>query len=175
MQHLIDINISWLRQALVLMEETGEAAFTSVPRAFSPHRASAHLRHILEFYECFLDGADSFDIDYDARRRDESIERSVTAAATRIRTILGRLESTRAWRSDAKVRVRMEDAPIGVANVYVASTIGRELQVLSSHTIHHFALIAMTLRAHGIEIDPSFGMAPSTLRHQEMQRETKAA
>jgi len=159
MQHLIDINITWLRQALALMEETGEAAFTSVPRGFAPHRASAHLRHILEFYECFLDGAGTLDIDYDARRRDESVERSVTAAGARIRSILGRLEQAREWRNDAKVRVRLEVT-------FVASTIGRELQALSSHTIHHFALIAMTLRAHGVDVHPSFGMAPSTLRHQ---------
>jgi hypothetical protein len=40
------------------------------------------------------------------------------------------------------------------------------LQVLSSHTIHHFALMAVTLRLHGVQIDPKFGMAPSTLRFQ---------
>ena len=45
------------------------------------------------------------------------------------------------------------------------SSISRELQVLSSHTVHHFALIAMTLRMHGVEIDSDFGMAPSTLRY----------
>jgi len=45
------------------------------------------------------------------------------------------------------------------------SSVSRELQVLSSHTIHHFALIAMTLRLHGVEMDPDFGMAPSTLRY----------
>ena len=43
--------------------------------------------------------------------------------------------------------------------------ISRELQVLSSHTVHHFALIAVTLRMHGVEMDPDFGMAPSTLRY----------
>jgi hypothetical protein len=45
------------------------------------------------------------------------------------------------------------------------SSLSRELQVLSSHTIHHFALIAVTLRAHGVQMDADFGMAPSTLRH----------
>jgi len=40
------------------------------------------------------------------------------------------------------------------------------LQALSSHTIHHFALIAVTLRLHGIQVDPNFGMSPSTLRYR---------
>ena len=37
---------------------------------------------------------------------------------------------------------------------------------LSSHTIHHFALIAMALRAHGVAVEAGFGMAPSTLSYQ---------
>jgi hypothetical protein len=49
---------------------------------------------------------------------------------------------------------------------WLPSTISRELQALSSHTIHHFALIAVILRLHGIFLDPEFGVSPSTLRYQ---------
>jgi hypothetical protein len=54
------------------------------------------------------------------------------------------------------------------------SSISRELQVLSSHTIHHFALIAMTLRMHGVELDAEFGMAPSTLRYLSSTKNASA-
>jgi hypothetical protein len=57
-----------------------------------------------------------------------------------------------------------DDDAAAVPEKFMESSISRGLQVLSSHTIHHFALIAMTLRAHGIEMDPEFGTAPSTLR-----------
>jgi hypothetical protein len=60
----------------------------------------------------------------------------------------------------------MEDAEASdVRECFMESSISRELQVLSSHTVHHFALIAMTLRMHGVEMDADFGMAPSTLRY----------
>jgi hypothetical protein len=60
----------------------------------------------------------------------------------------------------------MEDGDTSeVQDSFMRSSVSRELQVLSSHTIHHFALIAMTLRAHGVDLDPEFGMAPSTLRY----------
>jgi hypothetical protein len=60
----------------------------------------------------------------------------------------------------------MEDADSkAVCEGFMESSISRELQVLSSHTVHHFALIAITLRVHGVEIDSDFGMAPSTLRY----------
>jgi len=44
--------------------------------------------------------------------------------------------------------------------------VARELMTLSSHTIHHFALIATTLRGHGVQVDANFGVAPSTLSYQ---------
>ena len=51
----------------------------------------------------------------------------------------------------------------------------RELQVLSSHTIHHFALIGMTLRAHGVVLDEDFGVALSTLRYRNSKQAASAA
>jgi hypothetical protein len=162
---LIATNIRWLRQALSLLDRLDDTIYSAAVPGFAPHRAGAHLRHVLEFYQCFLDDLDSSHIDYDARRRDESIECSRHAASIAIRSIIHALDS-RAELGERIVWVRMEDAEAsGVRESFMESSISRELQVLSSHTIHHFALIAMTLRAHGVQMDPDFGMAPSTLRH----------
>jgi hypothetical protein len=163
---LIDTNIRWLRQALRLLDRLDDAVYANTPPGLAPHRTGGHLRHIVEFYQAFLCGAESFHIDYDARRRDLEIERSRAAAAAAIRAIIRELQTSPAIRHEAIVWVRMEDAPAGVAGEpFMESSLSRELQVLSSHTIHHFALIAITLRLHGIEVDADFGMAPSTLRY----------
>jgi hypothetical protein len=125
------------------------------------------LRHIVEFYQAFLEGIASYHIDYDARRRDPAMERSRSAASAAIVAIIRELRSCPALRFNAIVWVRMEAAPIAaIAEPFMESSIDRELQMLSSHTIHHFALIAMTLRLHGVAMPPDFGMAPSTLRYQ---------
>ena len=163
---LIQINVRWLRQALRLVERLDDSAYAASPPGLDPHRAGAHLRHILEFYQCFLDGQDLSHIDYDARRRDETIENNRDAAAAAIRSIIGMLETCEELRQERIVWVRMEDAAsLGVRQPFMESSVSRELQVLSSHTIHHFALIAVTLRAHGVQMDSDFGMAPSTLRY----------
>jgi hypothetical protein len=163
---LIEINTRWLRQALRLLERLDDTAYATTPPGFAPHRAGAHLRHILEFYQCFLQGVEDFHIDYDARRRDELIEQSRTAAAASIRAIIQTLETAPALRKESIIWVRMEDAEASpVSEQFMESSISRELQVLSSHTVHHFALMAMTLRMHGVAMDPEFGVAPSTLRH----------
>lgn len=163
---LILTNIRWLHQGLRLLDRLGDSSYSAVAPGFAPHRAGAHLRHVLEFYQCFLDGLDASHIDYDSRRRDESIERSRHTASVAIKSIIHAFETRSDVREERIVWVRMEDAATsGVADTFMESSLSRELQVLSSHTVHHFALIAMTLRAHGVQVDPDFGMAPSTLRH----------
>ena len=165
---LIAMNIRWLRQALSLLERLDDATYATPPKALAPNRAGAHLRHIVEFYQCFLEGMEWSHIDYDARRRDGAIEQSREAAAAAIRTVIRAFESSRELRSERMVWVRMEET-----EWYAESSISRELHVLSSHTIHHFALIAVTLRMHGVEMDPDFGMAPSTLRYLAAQSTAK--
>ncbi len=167
---LIATNVRWLRQALRLLTRLNDTVYSTAPPSLAPHKAGSHLRHVLEFYQCFLEGLDSSHIDYDARRRDAAIEQNREAAATAIRSIIRSLEERAGVAQERIVWVRMEDARnCPVRDCFMESSISRELQVLSSHTIHHFALMAMTLRAHGVAMDADFGMAPSTLRYLESQ------
>lgn len=155
MTELIQVNLEWLRQASDLLNGISKSAFGEF---------SGHMRHIIEFYECFLDGLPAGRIDYDARKRDQSMERSAVAADARIHLLSDRLRTAPELRGDALVWVCLEES-------CATSSVGRELQVLSSHTVHHFALIALTLSAHGVAVDPKFGMAPSTLRYNAAKSE----
>ncbi len=164
------MNTRWLGQALELLDRLDHRRFTTSPKGLAPHRVSSHLRHIVEFYECFLDGLEPMHIDYDARKRDLSLESSIEVAAERIRGIIARLAADPALRYDGVLFVRMEDAcGMDMEDPYLMSSVARELMVLSSHTIHHFALIGATLQAHGVAVDPDFGVAPSTLRFRQQQ------
>jgi hypothetical protein len=164
---LIETSVRLLLQAVSLLEGMDGATYAAVTPATAPHRVGGHIRHILEFYECFLDGLGSGRIDYDARKRDLAVETEIGAALTKARSLMLRLLREPALRSDPMLLVRMEDVPasLGEDAGFLVSSAARELQVLCSHTIHHFALIGLTLRALGVEVDPDFGMAPSTLRN----------
>ena len=158
---LIATNTGLLEQAASLVRRIDDAAFSTSPEGFYPCRVGSHLRHVLEFYDCFLDGLKTLGIDYDARKRDEVLERNRRAAAAKVSSIVRRLGEASMLPEGLALDVRVEGSE---ANVWLRSSFGRELQVLSSHTIHHFALIALTLRLHGTEVDPNFGISPSTLR-----------
>src|SRR5687768_4009495 len=98
---LIETNVQWLQQALRLLTLLTDDTYGRSPADFFPHRVGGHLRHILEFYECFLDGLESSHIDYDARQRNVSIENSRIAAMDRIRSVIERLESNELIHADS--------------------------------------------------------------------------
>ena len=163
---LIEMNLRWLHQASQLLSRLDDASYATTPPGFAPHRAGGHLRHIIDFYDSFLHGLESGRIDYDARLRDERTATDRAVATIRMQRIATEL---RQINRDRNLLVRIEGAEPG-EDCWMTSSLARELQTLSSHTIHHFALIAMTLRAHGVDLDPAFGMAPSTLRHMAREK-----
>src|SRR5260370_32654894 len=100
-----------------------DATYSTVPNGFAPHRVGGHLRHVIGFYECFLDGLESTRIDYDQRRRDGSIEKSRQAAAARIHFLIRRFEDNPDLQFDSRLAVRMEDS---VQAEWLSSSVGRE-------------------------------------------------
>lgn len=169
---LVKMNAEWLRQALRLLAGLDDGTFTQVPGNMAPHQVAGHMRHIIEFYECFLDGIDRLHVDYDSRRRDPLLGTSRAAAMARIEGLIDRLELDPSLREDGAIFVRLEDASaLNVPEPFLMTSVGRELQALASHTIHHFALIAVTLKALGRQVAVDFGVAPSTLRYQASKAE----
>lgn len=164
---LLAVNLHWLDQAVQLVALLSDEHYASSPAGLYPHRAGSHLRHVLDFYDSFLVGLASGCVDYDARRRDERTASERRFAIDRMRQIACRLKEAVEQTTREALLVSMEDATEELPfPARMPSSVARELQSLSSHTIHHFALIAITLRAHGVALDASFGVAPSTLRYQ---------
>jgi uncharacterized damage-inducible protein DinB len=163
---LIRENIGVLLQGRQLLERLEDETYAALCRPLGNHRAGSHLRHCIEFFESVLEGTETASIDYDARKRDKRIETDRRYALRALERLIARLETDRGLRESESVRVRLEDAASSdAASQWMGSTVTRELQFLRSHTIHHYALIAATLRAFGVEPGEHFGMAPSTLRH----------
>jgi hypothetical protein len=154
---LVDANLKLLDDAARVVSGLDDRTYT-VP-TLGGQQIGAQFRHVIEFYESFLDGIAGRSIDYDARKRDVSVERSRTAALARIESVAGRLTALGLKDGELPLCVAAEDAP----GYFMTSTVCRELQALRSHTIHHFAVIAMALNAWGIAVDADFGVAPSTL------------
>ena len=154
---LVDANVKLLDDAARVVSSLDDRTYTEP--TLGGQRIGAQFRHVIEFYQSFLDGLAGQSIDCDTRKRDVSVEQSRSVALARIESLIKRLGVLGRDDVDMQLRVVAEDAP----EYSMWSTACRELQALRSHTIHHFAVIAMALHALGVPVDTDFGVAPSTL------------
>lgn len=161
-------NIAALRQGLELFERLGPERYAATLPELSSSGVGGHFRHVHDYYRCLLAGLAVGRIDYDARRRDGRFECELAHAAREIGDCIGRLAELRAEDARREVWVRMDAQPQEhEEDAWCRSTLARELRFLLSHTIHHYALIRVLLRASGVECEESFGVAASTLAYWE--------
>ncbi len=163
---LIAQNVAVLLQGVELLDSLSSDVYAREGRFDARSGIGAHFRHCVEFYTSFLDGVASGRIDYGARARDRRLERDRERARNRMWEIANALDALDCTDVDASIVVRAE----GVEDdEWSRSSVGRELQVLASHTVHHFALVSLLLRLDGVEPPEEFGVAPSTLEYWRSQ------
>jgi len=163
LQTLVESTKQTLLEGLTLIDSLDEAGYSATASSLGADSAGNHIRHYLEFFECFLDGLKIGAVDYASRRRDRAVGQDRLLGMLRTAETMERLDALRTLDSSAPISVRAED---DTEDAWMPSTLGRELEFLRSHTVHHYGLIALIVRMHGATVPSTFGVAPSTLRFQ---------
>jgi uncharacterized damage-inducible protein DinB len=161
MNHLLAMNMALLDQAISLVRDQPEGQYSRACKEVFSSTIGQHIRHCAEHYEEFLTAlTEGRDLDYEKRPRDLRLETDTGEAVRRlvaIRASLGELAT--------------DGRSLGVLDTGASSpslsSIAREMQYLLSHTVHHFALIAVIAGLAGISVGSDFGVAPSTLKHRD--------
>lgn len=125
-----------------------------------------HARHCVEHLGALLRGLELGQVDYDARRRDLVLERSAPRLLDALEGMERRLdaldEATLA-RPIEVLHIAAPEAPPSAS----PSSVRRELAFLSSHTIHHLALIAAIAARRGVTVPDELLLAFSTAAHRQ--------
>ncbi len=169
MTELLHANLQLLNQISELLTLLDAETYVKTSPVFLNSAIGGHVRHCLEHYQSLIAGLPEGRVNYDHRARDPQVETLPAAAQTRVtelRTQLTKLDS--AERGEG-VLVLMDHGAASSLGDWTPSSLGRELQFLISHTVHHFALIGGLCRMHGVPIHKDFGVAPSTLRHRALE------
>lgn len=166
-ESLITNNVRLLTQGLELIERLDDASYSKTNAALSLNSAGSHFRHCIDFYNCFLATIGTGRINYDLRPRNEVVERDRELAIAEIEKIIEGIRKLSLADGQKELHVVLEESTPCCASACSRSSVMRELQSLLSHTIHHYALIALSLRLQGIEPGKEFGVAPSTLEYWE--------
>lgn len=125
-----------------------------------------HVRHCVDHFLAFFSGLSAGRVDYDARCRDREVEQDPGRALEILDLIGVRLESLAGADPERPLQVVQLACPEAAPST-VASSLDRELLFLSSHTIHHLALIVELATARGVDLPRSIGVAFSTARYRE--------
>jgi hypothetical protein len=140
-----------------------------VPAAFNASIGS-HYRHCLDHFTSLFRALDSDEVDYDRRERDPRIENEPEFALSRTQQLRQTLQQLTPMDLARRVKMRGEVSYLPGHSPMTHSTYGRELVSAISHTIHHYALIAIIARLLEITLPPHFGVAPSTLTHHKASK-----
>jgi hypothetical protein len=161
---LVNNCIVLLEQAPGVLQRIDDDVYASTCEISPRASIGGHLRHTLDFFQCFIKGIERGRIDYNLRERNALTEIDRNYAGARILAVSADLRSLSLRPASTSLKVRTEDDGIDLP-VWCDSSMLRELEFLQSHTVHHYSLIATLLRLHGIEPDAEFGVAPSTLKY----------
>lgn len=162
-------NVEFLKQGRRLILMLDDETYRQGLPPIATSGIGSHFRHCLDFYRGFVEGLATGRVDYDLRSRDRSIESDRDKALELIDRMIHELEMLgSSINPDRELDVSL-DSPEEMAEqpVWSRSSVLRELQALTAHTVHHYALIAILLKARGFDPGETFGVAPSTLKHEK--------
>lgn len=157
-----------MQQIQALLSNLSNKEYHQSLKVFHGGSIGEHIRHILEFYICLVDGTPQGQIDYGSRSRNNTLSQDIHAAADTLEYLRSVIIL---MKEDQLLDIKNEYNTHSIDFVYSKSSVGRELQYAFDHAIHHLALIRVAIETEMsyIQLDPQLGIAPSTLSFREKE------
>jgi hypothetical protein len=151
-----------LQEVIELLQQLDVLAYTRPVKALSEATIGQHTRHIIELFQCLLQGYETGKVHYDKRKRDKNLETNTMYAIDALTEIQQSM-----YQKDRAITLY---SAFGEAEQAIPSFYFRELLYNLEHCIHHQALIKVALldMPH-VVISDTFGIAPSTIQYRLQQ------
>jgi uncharacterized damage-inducible protein DinB len=164
MQELIYQNKNVLHQLHLATQLLSETDYTSPLPILSGSTIGMHVRHVVEFYECLINGMELNEINYDARQRNHLVETNLVYALQCIASIIASLDNCFLEKQISLAAV-VNDADA----ITLPTSVFRELYYLLEHTTHHMAIIKMAFLTsfESKYLPENFGVANSTIQYKK--------
>ena len=155
-----------LRQLTSLVEQISEQDFVKPATNLGGSSIGMHLRHTLEFFICLEQGFEKGVINYDKRAHDKLIESDKFVALGAIQRIQDFVQNQH---TEKQLKLEVGYDLSKDEFVVIDTNFTRELVYNIEHAVHHMAIMKIGVReiAPQIKLAQDFGIAASTIRHQE--------
>jgi len=154
-------SLHFLEQGTWVLKKMDDKVYECLEPPFEQGGIGRHIRHVLDHFALFCEGVADGEIDYDDRERNRMVEQSRLCALELFEVLREKMDVWREALPDLTRGLRVRHN-----GTWCQSSVGRELQHLINHTVHHYAFVAVILRLQGVAVEDDFGVAPSTLQAQ---------
>ena len=150
-----------IQQLSHLISQLNEEQYAKPLSCLSQTSIGKHVRHVIECYQCLLQGIENGLVDYDKRERNVQIETDKMFA-------LEILDSISVAILDLKEKPLQLSVAYYEDAILVQTSLLRELAYNVEHTVHHLAIIKLGVHVSfpKIQIAENVGVASSTIRYQ---------
>ena len=166
-EELIQSVIETLGQGESLLMQLGDEDYTRKVAVAFNSSVGGHYRHCLDHFRSLLDSTVQGDLNYDHRERGTLVEHDRFAALNATRELREEYERLNPQLVRRRLSVTCKTSYATTGSQASASTIGREIMYSVAHAVHHYALIGVMCGVMGLKMPAGFGVAPSTLKHQQ--------
>lgn len=150
-------------QLSTVIDQLSQEQYSIPSQNLSNATIGQHTRHIIEMYQCLINGYETGLVSYDHRKRDVLIE---TDKAVAKRLLVEILQTCDCPNKELELVAVYGDS--SATQLKLTTNYYRELVYNLEHTVHHMALIRVGLKElNSINITQSFGVASSTIRFRE--------
>jgi hypothetical protein len=150
-----------LRELRCMIERIDDHTYTAPGPGRSSGSIGGHVRHCLDHVKALLSATRSRLCAYDRRERGTDVERCRLSALKELEDLEAEVATLAHDVLDISIAVETQTNAQGTM-VVTRSTVAREIVFVSSHIIHHNALVAHLLALHGTHMGARFGVAPAT-------------
>jgi hypothetical protein len=154
-----------LLQLANTLSKVTDTEYTHKSTLLNGSTIGGHTRHVIEIFQCLIDGYKTGTINYELRKRDLLIETNKHFAAQLLNDIAANI-----YLPNKDLKLEGNYCVENDSNTYnLPTNFFRELIYNLEHCIHHMALIRVGVQEHSnYKLPDDFGVAPSTIQHKKL-------
>lgn len=156
-------NVEGLDQGIALLTAMTDEQYCMRAKPHMHSCIGEHLRHVLDLYYALKDNIAAKMIDYDMRRRGALVESCRLTGLLELRQIKAWLLTLQPHMMNDKLIMSTEVSVVHTDVAQVETSLIRELIFVSTHAVHHYALMDISAKLCDFATPKNMGVAPATL------------
>jgi uncharacterized damage-inducible protein DinB len=155
-----------LEQISSLINGLSNAEYKAELDLLNGNSVGKHVRHIIEFFDLLISGAENGIINYDRRDHEPVFETETGASLDKLTSLKDKIGDIL---NDKEIILELSYTDSDRDSVKIKSSIERELAYNIEHAVHHMAIIAIAVKTvfPQVSLPENFGVAFSTLRFRK--------